>query len=333
MTNYTNILNTGIALLLEIALGFVCIKFKFIPKKYLAAINKYDFKLTFIPLMARSFAIRDLYSMNFKPLGACVLMSISSQILLAILCFSLPFQDKFRTFLGILLPVIYINYVIIGIPLFDSIWGSENNAITSVIIMSNDLIIVPVYNVLSTIYNMRLRNKTLRESNLPEEKFTFTTILKVIKNVFMSPIIQGIIVGIIWSLTTISLPLYLDKLMIVISQTISACALFCVGGFLAQHSLIACKWSEFVIGVLFRFIIMPLLGLVFSYAIGLTATESRQVCVMASVTSAVACYPISVSTRIGEGVASTMIFWSTVLFIPFVIFWLWILDQLNLFIE
>jgi predicted permease len=121
--------------------------------------------------------------------------------------------------------------------------------------------------------------------------------------------------------------------MQIVAQTIGACALFCVGGFLAQHSLIACGWDELIIGISFRFIIMPLFGLIFSHVIGLTGTESRQICVMASVTSALACYPMSVASKIGESVASTMIFWTTILFVPVIMLWLYVLDKLNLFIE
>jgi predicted permease len=170
MSKYTNILNTGGSLLLQIVIGFVSIKFKMLPFKYIDAVNKYDFRIAFIPLMARLFASKDLYSMNFKPLGACALMSVATQISLAILCFALPYKEKFKTFLGLFLPAVYINYVVIGIPLFDAVWGSENNAITSVIIMSNDLIIVPVYQVLTTIYSMMMRNKALSDSDTPKEK-------------------------------------------------------------------------------------------------------------------------------------------------------------------
>ncbi|EAX93041.1 Auxin Efflux Carrier family protein [Trichomonas vaginalis G3] len=283
--------------------------------------------------MARSFAIRNLYTMNFKPLSSCITMSLVTQITLAILCFSIPLQDKLGTFISIQLPVIYVNYVIIGIPLFNAIWGEENNEITSVIIMSNDLIIVPIYQILSSIWKIRKNNQIRRENNEPEEKFSYKIILRSFFAIFKSPIIQGIIVGIAWSLTKIKLPIYLDKLMLVPAQTISACALFCVGGFLAQHSLIACKWYEFIIAISWRFIIMPFFGLLFGWLMHLSNSQIRQCCTMASVTSAVASYPMSNETGVGQGIASTMIFWTTILCVPFIIAWLYVLDSLKLFIE
>ena len=90
---------------------------------------------------------------------------------------------------------------------------------------------------------------------------------------------------------------------------------------------------EFIIGLIFRFVIMPLLGCLYSVAIHLSNSEVRQVTVLACVTTAFACYPISASSGIGMGVSSTMIFWSTILCIPFVILWLWIFDTLGLFPE
>lgn len=333
MADYLPIIWVGLALILEIAIGFVCVKFGILPKTYLAHVNKFDFRVVFIPLMARAFAIRNLYTMNFKPLSACILMSLATQITLAILIFAIPFEDRLGTYISIQLPVIYVNYVIIGIPLFNSIWGEANNAITSVIIMSNDIVIVPIYQILAAIWKIRKTNEERRENNEPEEKFSYKIVIRAFLSVFKSPIIQGIIIGIIWSLTKLKLPLFFDRLMLILAQPIVALALFCVGGFLAQHSLIACKWSEFIIAIVWRFIVMPFFVILFGWLMKLSNTEIRQCCAMAAVTCAVAVYPMSMDTGVGAGVASTMIFWTTLLCVPFIIAWLYTLDALHLFME
>lgn len=332
MADYTNIIMVGISLLLQIAFGFILVKFNVFPRENIPKVNKFCFKLCFIPLMARAFALRDLYSMNFLPLAAMACMSVGTQLLMGVIFF-LPLKDPFATYLSLLLPCVYINYVIIGIPLFNTIWGEENNAITSVVIMSNDIIIVPVYQCLSAIYHHRRRNKDRKARGEEEEKMSFKVFLGIIGNVFKSPIIQGIILGIIWSLIKVKLPLVLDRLMYIMASCVSGLALFCVGGFLSQHSLIACHWGVFIGGLVIRFLLMPLLACVFSYAVGLSATESRQCCALSCVTTAVAAYPMSATNGIGMGVSTTMIFWTTVLVVPVIIFWLWVLDMLGIFIE
>ena len=331
MVNYLSVINVGVAMLLIIILGFVCVKVKIVKPKNIPKINKFVFKITLIPQMCRAFALKDLYSMSFKPLLGCILMSITTQILLLIIVQFIPTTDKFKTFLGIQLPVVYLNYVIIGVPLFNSIWGEENNAITSVIILSNDLFIIPIYQVLVSIYKIRKARESATEGE--EANFSCSDVLKIIGNVFKSPLIQGIIIGIIWSLSTLPFPQYLQTLTVSLSGCVVGVSLFCVGGFLSQYSLMACSWTEFLVGMFLRFFIMPLLSCCYSYAIGLNNTQIRQCLIMVLVTSSVACYTISSAAEINPGVSTSMILWSTALFVPIMIAWLASLDALGLFIE
>ena len=334
---YIAVLNVGGAMLIEMIIGFVCGKFGFITQKSVQKLNKFVFKATLLPQMCRAFAQKNLYAMNFTPLAGCALMSLSTQILLAIVVNILYWKkDSFEIFLGIQLPVIYLNYVIIGVPLFNSIWGEENNAITGVIIMSNDLIIIPIYQALTSIYKMKKAKLEVADGDGDRESdvkgFTWYDVLTIILNIFKSPLIQGIILGIIWSLTTLELPIYLDRVLSTLQACVVGCALFCVGGLLSTFSLLGCTWGEFLLGMFFRFIIMPLFSCVYSYAIGLTGTETRQCLVMCLVTSSSACSSISLAANVKPGVSTTLILWSTIFFIPFIMAWLSVLDALNLFL-
>ena len=330
---YISVLNVGGAMLIEMIIGFVCGKLGLITQKSVDKLNKFVFKATLLPQMCRSFALKNLYAMNFKPLAGCALTSISTQIILAIVVNVIYWKkDLFEIFLGIQLPVIYLNYVIIGVPLFNSIWGEENNAITGVIIMSNDLIIIPIYQALTSIYKIRKAKEEAVDGDEEVKGFTWHDVLMIILNIFKSPLIQGIILGIIWSLTTLTLPIYLDRLLSTFQSCVVGCALFCVGGLLSTFSILGCSWLEFILGMLFRFIIMPLFTCIYSYAIGLSGVETRQCLVMVLVTSSSACSSISLAANIKPGVSTTMILWSTIFFIPFIMAWLSVLDALNLFL-
>lgn len=110
-------------------------------------------------------------------------------------------------------------------------------------------------------------------------------------------------------------------------------SLFSVGIFLAQHSFIACHWLKFIVMLLIRHIISPLLAAVFAYLLHFNNKLARQCTLMTASPTAVACYLITSSSGIGTGAASTMIFWTTVLSVPFIIAWIAFLDKFNIFPE
>ena len=49
--------------------------------------------------------------------------------------------------------------------------------------------------------------------------------------------------------------------------------------------------------------------------------------------TAAAAYLLAEASGLGQGIASTMVFWSTIVCIPAIIFWLWLFDATGLFPE
>jgi len=331
MVGYSETFSTGGSMLFQIFVGYIVIKYGFLPKEFIGLINGFVFRVNFVPLMARAFWNRNFGSLDFKPMLVTSCASISTQLALCIL-FLLPLEDPFFTYLSMVLPIIYLNYLIIGVPIFNSIWGEANNQITAVVIISNDLIIVPMYQILTTIYKIRQRNKENLENGKEIEKFSLSIIYEIAKNVISSPIIIGIIIGMTWSFIGLPNPIIIDQFMSVISQSTMGLALFCVGGFLSQHSFIACKWSIFLSSLFFRFIVMPSFSGLFGYLFGLSNLETRQCMIMTSFNTATICYSMSQTAGFGPDVSTTMVFWTVVLVVPMVTLWLWVLDQFKLFV-
>jgi predicted permease len=143
----------------------------------------------------------------------------------------------------------------------------------------------------------------------------------------------GYIIGFVWAGFHIPVPLFLDEAILVLSETCLSMSCLCVGAFLAQHSLVACHWVQFVIGLTFRHIVCPALAGVFAKIINVGPTEARQCVIMAALPSAVASYLLSTNAGVGAGVASTMIFWTNVAFLPAIIGWFLVMDKLQLFVE
>lgn len=147
------------------------------------------------------------------------------------------------------------------------------------------------------------------------------------------PILIVDICGFVYAATGLKVPTYLVSLTKMMGDVVLPLSFFSVGIFLAQHSFIACHWLKFVVMLLIRHVISPLLAAVFAYLLHFNNKLARQCTLMTASPTAVACYLITSSSGIGTGAASTMIFWTTVLSVPFIIAWIAFLDKFNIFPE
>ena len=325
-------MQVGIGMLIITAIGFTLGKLKVFRGEDVPILNKYVFKLNFIPLMARVIMVKKLSELNFMPLIDSILTSLATYIFVIPVIF-FPWKDRFAMFLSIILPSAYINYVVSGLPVFNAIWDESEGVVVSILTLANDLLVVPAYLILSEIYIMRKNNEKRRESGEPELKFSPKQIGKILLQVIKSPILIGDIVGFVYAATGLPMPTYLKSLTTIMGDVVLPISLFSVGIFLAQHSFIACHWLKFIVMLLIRHVISPLFAGVFAFVLKFNARLSRQCCIMTASPTAVACYLITAQSGIGAGAASTMIFWTTVLSVPFIIGWIAVLDKLQIFVE
>lgn len=333
MANYGNVIQIGGGLIINILIGFVTVKLGIFPTKSIPVLNKFLLKICFLPLMAKSIWQRDLSSLSIMPfaVGACA--NISLHLLMAVIFF-IPFKDSFKIYLSTILPTIYVNYLIIGFPLFNAIWPENENVMISVQALSNDPISVTLFLLLANIYKIREANKKhkMLEDGL-EEKFSLKILLNIILRVILNPIILGIVLGFIYAATKFDKCPFLDKLLTYLQGSVLSLCLFCVGGFLSQNSLIAANFIRFVVSVLLRHIVFPLLIALFCYAFKVNGKLSRQCIIMGCLPSASASFPLEAEADLKPGLASTLIFWTTIFCVPFQILWLFVMNHFNIFPE
>ena len=239
---------------------------------------------------------------------------------------------NFKLYLSCVLPSVYINYLIVGFPIFNAIWPENENVMITVICLSNDMISVPIYLLLSNIYNNKKENRKHKEANDgQEEKFSMKVFITIGKKIVTNPILIGIVLGFVYSATGWDLCLFLDNFLGTWGNSVLALCLYCVGGFLSQHSLIACNIFEFIFSVIARHVIMPGFMALYSYLFHLGGRLSKQCVIMGCLPSATACYVLSINSKIGPGLSSTMIFWTTIFCVPFTLLWLLCFDKLKFF--
>ena len=331
MVDYVNVIQVGCSLLIVIIFGFIAFKYKFLPMSGIPAMNLFLYKVCYLCLVARNLAKRKFSELNFMPFVVGALTTITTHILFLFI-FLVPFKDRFKNYLSSVLPCSFVNYLVIGIPIFNSIWDPEENVMISMITLSNDLITTPTYLVLSNIYMNRVAKLEGAGSGrkiMTPAQLTKAVLLQIITN----PIIIGNIIGFIWAAIGWEIPTFFGSLTTFLGDEVLGICLICVGGFIAQNSIIACNWLKFLVCVIVRHIIMPMIAMLYSYAFKLSNKLSRQCILMTILPTGTTSFLMSSLTGIGPGVSSTMIFWSTILCVPFLIVWILVLDKLNLFVE
>lgn len=333
MVNYGDVISVGGSLLLIIVLGYLTCKFKIIPFSSVAPINKFLLNTCYLPLIAKQVSVRKIYEISFMPLALGSCTTFTMQLLLAIIFF-LPFKDRFYIYISTFLPCFYINLLIVGIPIFNAIWDEKENVMISVLALSNDLITCSSYLIISKFYVIYRANKQHNEANDGIiEKFDWRIIFGVLKRLITNPIVIGNVLGFIYAATGWKMCPYLMDLMTPLSDVVLALSLFTVGGFLSQHSLIACSWLQFIFGIILRHLIYPLVMGFYCWVFGISGKLSRQCILMSCLPSATASYLLSDQINAGQGMATTMIFWTTILCVPFQILWYYCLNKFNVFPE
>ena len=312
-------------------IGFAIVKLNLFKAKKISMLNKFCFLYMFYPLVLRFLAHQKVSDLNFKPFGVMAVSSLLSQVILTLIML-IPFKNRLVQYVSSYFPSIFVNYAVVGIPILASLWPDADIVIVSMISLSNDLVTVPVYLIESRIVSLINRNKMHIEKDEPTEKFSFKIILDLLKSLATSPIILGDLSDFIVAGIGRGVPEYIERILKIVADGVLGISLIAVGGFLASHSVIACSWWKFLYCIFIKFIFFPAVVTFISLAFKLTPFLGRCCILMSTLPSASSCFMMADSAGFGGGIASTMIFWTMVLFIPFLLAWSVVLDALKLFV-
>ena len=178
--------------------------------------------------------------------------------------------------------------------------------------------------------------KTSQSMNNQDKKhnnFMKVLILEILNKLVHNMFLVGIIFGLIYMAITSKMCTFVSEFINLLGDCVLPFALFNVGAFLSQQSLIACSWTLLLASLFGRLVLGPLIAGVYCYALGYSGKLSRQMVILCLLPTGAICFPMAQIANVGQGVASTMILWSAVFMIPFAVFWMWLLDVTNLFVE
>lgn len=330
MVDYSNVIHVGVSMLLLIILGYVCTKFRWVPKEESDILNRLTFKIAFFSLTLRSLAGKDAATMNYFPLAIGSLMAVTVYILMALILVYPKFKDKYATYLSTVFPANYVNYVISGMPIFTALWDVSESTMIPMITLANDLVTSPIFLAMCALYKIHKHKETHPDEPPPTcAQVAREVVLRMLKN----PILLGNLVGLVYAGTALPVSTMLSQVFNMLGDMCLAYSLFCVGAFLSQHSFMSCHWLKFVTALVVRLFIGPIIAGIYSWALGLSPRLARQCIIIAAQPTAVACFTLTDSAGVGSGAASTMIFWSTALTVPALIVWFTVLNALHLFEE
>ena len=335
--DYVQTIQQGVTIVLGIAIGYVTCKWNLLPKSANGSINRFVLRTCFLPLIARSIWTRDVYHMSFYPFAIGVVTSITFAVILSIVTFALKrclSCDWMWLDLSIFLPVCYLNYLVIGLPIFNSLWGEDENIALVVMNLHCSLCTIPIYVLLVNIYKIRIANAKHKEDGDGKvERLSPRLFLSIGLPIITNPFVIGAFLSFAWALTRWPPCPFLANIMKYLGDSVLAFCLFTVGGFLSQHSLLACGVLHFIVTMLLRVIAFPMVAGLYGYAFQVGPRLAKQCMIAACIPTATSGFIISNENDTGPGVTSTMILWSTVLTVPVILAWLYILEALHIFVE
>lgn len=340
---YGDVLQAGCACLLVIGVGYLLSLFKVFTTEEFKVFNSFNSRVCLPFLLFRSLASQKMKDITFLPLVNALMMSASTQLLVGIVSAIFPFKDKLGMYLSTIISSAYINYIIIGLPIFNSIWGTEYNHIPAICVFTHYVLLVPLYIILAGIWRVK-QGKQNSDSNInvnnegnsdskPKTKITLKDVGLAFYTTMKKPLLIGNILGLIWSAIGIDYYPFFKVTSKYLGDVVLVFALVCIGRFLQVNSLLSCNWFHLVSCLFIRCFICPGFSALYAYALKFNGRLARQCIVLSALPAANAGFVLSSEMGIGANVASAMVFWSLVIIVPVLIFWFFILNHFNLFPE
>lgn len=301
------ILSIILPVFLIILTGNLLMKMKLFNSEFVAASNQSVYYVFLPLLMFYNIAASD-FEQVFSPANILIMISVTIIVfaggfLVARLC-KLPggmrgtfVMNSFRS-----------NLAYIGLPVCFYAFGEHGLAV-AIILMG---FASPVINILAVL-SMVLGNL---------KSFNYKILLK---ETMGNPLIIACIVGILFSVLELPLPLFIDRTLDTITGISLPLALLCIG---ATTSFTQLRGSAAAIGVsgILKLVIMPLLGLLGVYATGLTVGITEQVMIILLACPTATSSYIFASTMKGDlDLASGTIVATTMASIVTFIIWLHVL--------
>ncbi len=294
-------------------IGYSLKKLKVADKKTFDSINKIGFKV-FLPVLV----FYNIYKTEIDDVLNVKLIWFSIIGIFAVFVvgyFAVLVLTKDNAKRGVMLQGFFrSNFVLLGMPLVEYIYGEGAGGLTSVLLG----IIIPVFNVLAIIALVRFCGGQGKMN-----------IGQVLKGIITNPLIIGCIVGLAVVLTGLKLPALLEESVKDISSVATPLAIIVLGAEF-EYSTIKESLKELLITVGARLIFIPLVMLTVAVMLGFMG--EALVCILITFASPMAVSSFTMAQQMGgdEHLAAHMVIMSSALCLITLFGWIFALSYLGL---
>ena len=307
-------LNAVAPFLILLSVGFLAVRTELTDRAFMARLNALNFRLFFPFLM-----FSNVYSARPEDLPSVTLMifgPVSVLLLIAVLLVVVPRIVKENPRRGTIIQAVFrSNFIIYGIPLTASVFGTARSSVCGMMVM----IMVTLFNTAAVIVleifrdGGRVRLKPL--------------LLGLVRN----PLLQGCAAGLLCYLLQIRLPDFIASPVSSLSSLATTLAMIALGASLVFDELKKNRRTVTAV-LLVRLVLLPLIALPAAWVLGLRGVELFLVLMIFGTPVATASYPMAQNMG-GDGqLAGQLVFVSTVASLGTVFLFIYAMSRLGLLV-
>ncbi len=311
MENLIFSLNATIPIFLVMVLGYIFKQIKLLDDSFVKTLNSFNFKVTLPALLLADIAEADFYAVwdtkfvlfcfGVTILCICVIVALSAVFI------------KDKSIKGEFMQASYRgSAAVLGVAFIQNIYGSSS--IAPLMILAT----VPLYNVVAVII--------LSFTSPQSTGFDKAGLKKSIKGIATNPIILGIFIGMLISVSRIELPFIINKTLHSLAQLATPLALIGLGaGFEGRKAL--AKIKPTIISTLIKLFVMPAIFLPVAAYMGFRNEKMVAILIMLGAPTTVSCYIMSKNMGHEGVLSSSCVVATTFLSSVFITLWLYLLKS------
>lgn len=314
MENLIFSLNATIPVFLLMVLGYILKQFKLVDEPFVKTLNSFNFKITLPVLLFRDIAESDFYSVwDTSYVFYCFFVTLFCIVVIWLLT-AFFYKNKAHTgefvqssFRG--------SAAVLGVAFIQNIYG--NAGMAPLMIIGT----VPLYNIAAV--------TILSFTGPGEDGFSRASLKKSIRGIVSNPIIIGIILGMVISVSGFHFPVILEKSIDSVSSLATPLALIGLGaGFEGRKALKEIKPT--VVCTVVKLLVQPLLFLPLAAYMGFRDEKMVALLIMLGAPTTVSCYIMAKNMGHEGTLTSSVVVATTFLSSVTITFWLFILRSLGM---
>ena len=314
MENLIFSLNATVPIFLLMVLGYLLKQLKVVDEPFVKTLNSFNYKITLPILLFRDIAESDFYSVwDTSYVMYCFFVTLGCIVIIWTLA-ALFYKKKAD--MGEFIQASYRgSAAVLGIAFIQNIYGDAGMAPLMIIGT------VPLYNIAAVLI--------LSFTGPNGGKLNKKSFLASLKGIATNPIIWGILIGMLFSVSGLTLPTIPAKAVNSVSSLATPLALIGLGaGFEGRKALK--QIAPTLVGSAIKLLIQPLLFLPLAYMLGFRTEKMVAILIMLGAPTTVSCYIMAKNMGHEGTLTSSVVVATTFLSSVTITLWLFVLRSFGL---